>query len=117
MVDRRVGLDRVVDREAVRRRDLAVERAHDPGGDRLLEPERAADRDDRLADLELRRVGQLERLEHGGRRVDVEDGDVRGGIAADDASRRRLLPFQNVTSTDSAPATTCWFVITWPCSS
>src|SRR5204863_3643452 len=46
VVDGGVGLDGVVDREVVRRCDIAVERAHDPGGDRVLETERAADRDD-----------------------------------------------------------------------
>ena len=30
VIDRGIGLDRVVDREVVRRRDLAVERADDP---------------------------------------------------------------------------------------
>ena len=34
VVDRRVGLDDVVDREAVRGRDEALERAHDPGRSR-----------------------------------------------------------------------------------
>ena len=31
---------------------------------------------DAVADFQLRRVGELERLEHGRRRIDVDDGDV-----------------------------------------
>ena len=50
-VDRGVGLDRAVDREAVGRGQLAVDRADDARGDGALEPERAADRHDRIADL------------------------------------------------------------------
>ena len=53
VVDRRVGLDHVVDREAVRRLDRALEGADDAGRDGALEPERVADRDDRVADLDL----------------------------------------------------------------
>ena len=53
VVDRRVGLDRVVDREVVRRGHLAVERADDAARDRVLEAERAADRDDAVADLDV----------------------------------------------------------------
>ena len=46
-VDRRVGLDHVVDREAVRRLDRAPEAGDDPLGGGAVEPERVADRDRR----------------------------------------------------------------------
>ena len=42
---------RVPDREAVRRRDLAMDGRDDARGERAVEPERVADRDDRVADL------------------------------------------------------------------
>ena len=47
VVDRGVGLDRVRDREVVRRRHLAMERADDAARDRALEPERASQREHR----------------------------------------------------------------------
>ena len=54
-VDRRVGLDQVVERAAVGL-DLAADRGHDAAGDAVRErAERAADRDDQLAHLEARR--------------------------------------------------------------
>src|SRR3954453_15677198 len=52
-VDRRVGLDHVVDREAVRRLDLALERRDDARGHRPVETERIADRDHRIADVSI----------------------------------------------------------------
>ena len=42
-----------VDRVAVRRLHRAAERADDAGRDAVLEPERAADRDDDVADRDL----------------------------------------------------------------
>jgi hypothetical protein len=55
-VDRRVGLDHVVDRVVVGRAHLALERADDARGDRPLEPERVSDRDDGVADPDDVRV-------------------------------------------------------------
>ena len=46
-VDRRVGLDHLVDREAVGRLDLAAEAGDDALGGGAVEPERVADRDRR----------------------------------------------------------------------
>ena len=54
-VDRGVGLDEA-GQLADRRVDLTVEAAHDAGGDGLLEAERAADGDDRLAHLDAARA-------------------------------------------------------------
>ena len=51
-VDRGVGLHDVVDREVVGRLDRATERGDDARRQRALQPERAADRDRRLADLQ-----------------------------------------------------------------
>ena len=60
-VDRSVGLDHLVDREAVRRLDLALEAGHDACRRRAVEPERVADRDRGVADLDVTRVGEGER--------------------------------------------------------
>ena len=51
-VDRRVGLDRVGDREAVRGVDLALDGGDDPRRRRAVEAEGVADRDHRVADLD-----------------------------------------------------------------
>ena len=52
VVDGRVGLDGLVDLEAVRRLDPPLQRADDAGGDRPLEPEGIADGDDGVPDLD-----------------------------------------------------------------
>ena len=57
-VDRRVGLDHLVDREAVGRLDRAAEAGDDALGGGAVEPERVADRDDEVADLDRARVGE-----------------------------------------------------------
>src|SRR5581483_7493242 len=60
----------------------AVDGADDAGGDRLLEPERAADGDRRLTDLDLhpeREAGDVEPAAG----VDLHHGDVAGVVAAD----------------------------------
>src|SRR5690606_41027338 len=49
-IDRRVGLDEVL--VALADQPRAAERADDAVSDRLAEPERVADRDDEIADLE-----------------------------------------------------------------
>src|SRR6186997_2369141 len=58
VVDRGVGLDRVVDRKVVRRGHLTVQCADDSGSNRSLEPERAADGDDLVPDSEVARVAE-----------------------------------------------------------
>ena len=63
VVQRGVGLDCAVDREAVGSLDVAVQAADDAGRDGALEPERAADGDDRVAELEVGRRARLERRE------------------------------------------------------
>ena len=50
-VERRVGLNDVVHQPARPRPQRSTQRADDPGGDRGREPERVADRDHELADL------------------------------------------------------------------
>ena len=88
-VDRRVGLDHLVDREAVRRLDRAPEAGDDPLGGGAVEPERVADRDDEVADLDGARVGESQRL-HASRHaigVDRDDGEVARRV--DCRARRR----------------------------
>src|SRR5262249_18723004 len=74
VVDSRVGLDRVADRELRLAGDRPVERAHDAARDRLLEAERAADGDDAVADLQVARAAYREREELRGGRVDLDNG-------------------------------------------
>ena len=52
-IDRGVGLDHVRDLPAAAGRQPALERADDAAGQRLVEPERVADRKRRLANLEF----------------------------------------------------------------
>ena len=84
VVDRRVGLDDVVDRVAVRCGDRALDRADDPGGNRAVETERVADRDDGVAHLRRVGVAERERRQRARARVDLEDGEVARRIGADD---------------------------------
>src|SRR5436190_1820835 len=63
VVDGCVGLDRVGDRELVRRGDRPMQRADDPARDGLGEPERAPDRDHAVAHLHCARVAERERVE------------------------------------------------------
>ena len=58
VVDRGIGLDRVRDRVAVRRLDVAVDGADDAGRDALGVAERAADRDDALTRRDRGAVGE-----------------------------------------------------------
>ena len=96
VVDRRVGLDRIVDREAVRRLHLAMESADDAGRDRLLEPERAADRHDAVADPELGRVAEAERSStDAGASTLSTARSVDGSLPTTVASY--VSPFENVT--------------------
>src|SRR3954447_25615869 len=59
-VDRGVGLDDVVDREAVGSLDLALKRRDDSGGHGAVEPEWVADGDHRVSDLELGGIAEGE---------------------------------------------------------
>ena len=84
-VDRGVGLDHLVDLEAVRRLDLASEAGDDSLGGRAVEAERVAHRHDGVADLHRRRsppsasgAGFPACV-----RVDAERGQVGGGVAAE----------------------------------
>ncbi len=72
-----------VDREAVRRRDLALLRRHDPGGHRARVAERVADRHDGVADLDVGAVAERQRLELGVVGIDLEHRDVGRGVGAD----------------------------------
>ena len=90
-VDRGVGLDHVRDREPVGGRDLALKRRDDARGHGPVEPEGVADRDDRVADVELGRLAEGERLERVGGGVDLQDGDVGRVVLADELGLVALL--------------------------
>ena len=113
VVDRGVGLDRVVDRELVQRLHLAVECADDAARHGLLEAERAADRNDRITDLHARRVPEADRMEDRRRRVDLDHGEVGRRVGADDRSvvgvavpepdRDRVRVFDDMIVRDDVP--------------
>src|SRR3954466_14405547 len=87
-VDGRVGLDRLVDLEAVGRLDLAPNARHDARGDRPVEAERVADGHGGVADLDLVGVRERQRLDAlRGAAGDLDHGEVGGGVAADDLRR------------------------------
>ena len=83
-VDRGVGLDRAVDLELGQRRDRAVGRRDHADRERLALAERAADRGDRLADLDVVERAQLDRVELESLGIDLQQGDVRERVEADD---------------------------------
>ncbi len=114
-VDRGVGLDHVRDREAVGRLDLALQGGDDAGGHGAVEAEGVADRDHRVADLDLGGVAERERVQLVGGHVDLEQGDVGRRIGADDFGRRGWSPTEpSLTSTLVAPSTTWSLVTMWP---
>jgi len=80
-VDRDIGLDE--GRVGVIRQ-VAVERTHDALRRRVIEPERRADGEDPLADLEFIGIAQVGRRQALG--VDLEQTDVAGFVGAQDLS-------------------------------
>ena len=82
-VDRSVGLDQVV-QLAHRGGDRAAECAHDAGGHRLAQAERAPDGDRHLADLHIGEGAEGERLQIGrGALIGPDDGGVDGLVDRD----------------------------------
>ena len=95
----------MVDRVAVRRLHGALERADDAGRDRALEAERVADRDDRVADLDLRRVGERERRQGSGLASTLSSAtSVEGSLPTSVAFS--VSSFEKRTSIEVAPSTT-----------
>jgi hypothetical protein len=62
-------------------------RAHDPGGHRAIEPERVADRVRGIADGDVVRVVERERVQRVRRRLDADDGHVGRRVGADHLRR------------------------------
>src|SRR5207302_11007675 len=89
-VDRRVSLDRALDREVVRRGDAPPDRAHDPFGNGLRQAEWASDRNHRIAHLRAGGVRELDRMELIGWHVDVDHRDVGRRIRAEHLGRDLL---------------------------
>src|SRR3954468_20179739 len=84
-VDRRVGLDDLVDRRAVGGADVAGGGGGEGRRGRPVEAERVADRDGGVADLDVARVGERQRVDV--RRVgdrDLEHGEVGRRVRAED---------------------------------
>ena len=91
-IDRRIGLDRVEHRvlsgtTLASGGDGAIQRADDARRDRALQPERGADGNHVLADLQILRRSQCDGRESR-KTLGPNDGDVARGVGADDAERR-----------------------------
>ena len=84
-VERRVGLDHVVDQRARVGAQRPAEGADDAGGDGRLEAERVADGDDELPDAQARESPSRAGDEVG--RVDAHDREVGVRIVADELCR------------------------------
>ena len=89
-IDRGVGLDHVRDLAAAAGRQPALERADDAAGQRLVEPERVADRKRRLADLEFARTAQRHRRGQLAGVPDPQHREVVVGRDANDLGLRHL---------------------------
>jgi hypothetical protein len=75
-LDGGIGLDHVADGHAAGRLNLASEGGDDAGGQRLVETERIADREHRLADLEVSGIADHDGRQKVGWSVDMEYGKV-----------------------------------------
>ncbi len=85
-----------------------------PARHRAVEAEGVADRDHRVADLDLGGVAERERVQLAGGVVDLEQGDVGGRVGADDFGLCSVSESPSWTSTSSAPSTTWALVRMWP---
>ena len=89
-IDRGIGLDHVGDLAAAAGRQPALERADDAAGQRLIEPERIADRKRGLTDLEFGRTAQRHRRRQLTGIPDPQHREVIVGRDADDFGLRHL---------------------------
>ena len=88
VIDRGVGLDRVFDRQRVRRGDLALHRGDETARQRAGVAERVADRVDGVADADRVRVAELERRQRARVRLDLQHGRVGRRVAPDNRARQ-----------------------------
>src|SRR5258708_3368762 len=88
-IDRGVGLDEIL--VAFDAEPAAAEGADDPRGDGLAEPERIADRQDEIADLQA--IGIAHRHRGQVLRRDLQHGDIRLGIPPDQFCREAPVIF------------------------
>ena len=95
-VQRRVGLNDVVDETTGPTPKRAPERAHDACGDRALKPEGVPDRDDELPDAQRGRIPDGHRGEVLLPRLD--DRDVRVRIVPDEIRGHRIAAQETVTA-------------------
>ena len=86
-VERRVGLDRVRDGEAVGGADRPVQAGDHARAQAAIVGERVADGRDLIADRERRGTAERQRVQGQARRIDREDGDVGGLVGAEDLGR------------------------------
>ena len=81
----------MLDREAVGGLELALKRAHDPGGDRAVEAEGVADCDHGIPHLDLARVAERQRVQVLRVRAHLQEGDVGARVPPDDLGVERLV--------------------------
>ena len=86
-VDRRVGLNEVLERLTVEA--AAPERADDAGRHAVREAERIADRHDVVADAQRRRIAERDARQVRG--VDLQHREIRAFVRADDARREAAV--------------------------
>src|SRR5262245_41262837 len=89
-IDRGVGLNDVGDLPPAAGGQSPFQRADDAGRERLVEPERVADRKRRLHDLEIRRAADRDRRWHLPHAAEPVDGEIVVRRNTDDACPHRL---------------------------
>ena len=89
-IDRRIGLDDVRHLVAGTRRQAPAQRADHPEGQRLVEPERIADGECELADLEIGRTADGDRLGKSDGIAQPMHREIVIGRRADDLGRDHL---------------------------
>jgi hypothetical protein len=87
-VDGGVGLDHVFDRSVEHAGDGPAERAHDSGGQGVIEAEGVADGEHLLSDLEVGAAAEGQGAEFGPRGLHPDDGEVEFGRSAHQGARQ-----------------------------
>jgi hypothetical protein len=93
-VDRRVGLQDVVDLKTVGGFDLALQGRYDTGRERSFEVERVADREHRIADFDGGGVTEGQRMHADAFAWHLQDRQVVRGVLADHLRFNRLFVFE-----------------------
>jgi hypothetical protein len=114
-IDRRIGLDRAGNFSKGRSRQMPVQRAHDAACERTRQPERIADGDHRLPDLQVARAAERNRPQAFGQFLQLDDcqivlgrdtDDIRSdGLAGIQLNQHLARPFHHVEIRDHVSRT------------